>query len=844
MQELKSKPVWLLWKLTDNKKRPISAITGHETGSSQAHAHEWTTYSNAAEKMSRVEAKKGKEGSKCGSQRGSQRSQRGTKRGSGFIIPEGYFFLDVDHQEADSPLVRELMLLLPTYCEVSPSGNGVHFYGKCDINRLPITTDGKTDDKAESNGTDGKEADGKRAYSKGQRNQRKLSKEYYTKNPQNGLELYIGGLTNRFSTFTGNRISEAEGIADCTEALLQVLEQKMKKSTKCAQWGAGIADADDAQDSDDAQFLRLTEADIPAILSDLRKQKNAKKFISLFDDGEIPARKTQSEADAALCAMIAFRAGPNPELIDSIFRQSALYRNKWDREDYASRTIEAGIEACHGNFHPAVRRDPAMPPFIIIKKGKPSVSSTMLASYVKEQIPFIIVRASAKSDARIYVYRNGVYSHYAKDVFTGLVKGFIEAFDHNLVKMHTVYETVSILCNDENYVPSNLLNSDARFVNVKNGLLDIKSMKLLPHSPDVYSTIQIPIDYDPSDSVNPAHSAHSAHSAASSAASSAMSSNTSSNTPVFDRYLDTLADGQEDKKRFLLEFLGACLSNVPGHYMKKALFMYGPGDSGKSQLKLLAERLIGEDNHTGIDLSQMEARFGSADIYGKRLAGSADMSFMTISELKIFKKATGGDTLFAEFKGKDSFKFIYKGLLWFVMNKLPKFGGDNGQWVYNRIIPIYCPNVIPEAERDPDLLDKMYEERAGIFYKAIMAFRAVIANGYRFHIPAEAKEKLREYRVDNNSAIEFFETMMEQRVGDVNRNDKSTVTAIYKVYKNWYTDQDYKLCYRKTHREFFTEIADYIGEKYADMTKDTHAGTSLRDYVLKKEVLDQYPFGI
>ena len=87
MQELKSKPVWLLWKLTDNKKRPISAITGHETGSNPEHACEWTTYSDAAEKMSRVEAKKGKESSQ-------RSSQRGKKRGLGFIVPEGYFFLE------------------------------------------------------------------------------------------------------------------------------------------------------------------------------------------------------------------------------------------------------------------------------------------------------------------------------------------------------------------------------------------------------------------------------------------------------------------------------------------------------------------------------------------------------------------------------------------------------------------------------------------------------------------------------------------------------------------------------------------------------------------------------
>ena len=162
---------------------------------------------------------------------------------------------------------------------------------------------------------------------------------------------------------------------------------------------------------------------------------------------------------------------------------------------------------------------------------------------------------------------------------------------------------------------------------MQNGLLDIETMELLPHDPKVYSTIQLPLLYEPKNT----------------------------RTEVFDAYLDSLTDGKEDKIRFLLEFIGAVFSNVPGYELKKALFMYGPGNSGKSQLKKLVEKIIGYENCAAIDLKQMEARFGSSSIYGKRMAGSADMSFMTIGELNIFKQATGGDAIHAEFKGKDKF---------------------------------------------------------------------------------------------------------------------------------------------------------------------------------------------
>lgn len=136
-----------------------------------------------------------------------------------------------------------------------------------------------------------------------------------------------------------------------------------------------------------------------------------------------------------------------------------------------------------------------------------------------------------------------------------------------------------------------------------------------------------------------------------------------------------------------------------------------------------------------MDLGEIEARFGTSNIYGKRLAGSSDMSFMTVDELKTFKKCTGGDSIFAEFKGKNGFEFVFGGVFWFCMNRTPRFGGDDGEWVYNRIMQVECNNVIPLEKQDKKLLDKMYAEREGIIYKAVMALKRVIANGYVFSEP-------------------------------------------------------------------------------------------------------------
>jgi hypothetical protein len=46
-----------------------------------------------------------------------------------------------------------------------------------------------------------------------------------------------------------------------------------------------------------------------------------------------------SQADLALCNELAKWCGPDHARIDALFRESGLYRGKWEREDYRRRTI-------------------------------------------------------------------------------------------------------------------------------------------------------------------------------------------------------------------------------------------------------------------------------------------------------------------------------------------------------------------------------------------------------------------------------------------------------------------------------------------------------------------------
>ena len=52
----------------------------------------------------------------------------------------------------------------------------------------------------------------------------------------------------------------------------------------------------------------------------------------------------RSEADLALCTMLAFWCGPDKVRIDRLFRQSGLMRAKWERVDYRTLTFAAALD--------------------------------------------------------------------------------------------------------------------------------------------------------------------------------------------------------------------------------------------------------------------------------------------------------------------------------------------------------------------------------------------------------------------------------------------------------------------------------------------------------------------
>ena len=238
------------------------------------------------------------------------------------------------------------------------------------------------------------------------------------------------------------------------------------------------------------------------------------------------------------------------------------------------------------------------------------------------------------------------------------------------------------------------------------------------------------------------------------------------NSPVFDGFLTDLCKTKNElltaaRKRFLLEFIGAALSDVPSsRFKQKVLFMYGPNNTGKTQMKQLAYELLGYSRCSIISTKTSATKL-KRHMAGTRLSGSSDMSEQELKWLCKFLNAPKSLTSLkdksltslegenlntpksfdkridkildkAEKFGKATKIDNFDGFFWFNMNSLPDLTALTPA-MREAIVLFECPNVV--EKRDASILDKMLKEKEAICYKASNAFSMVADSGC-FHVPA------------------------------------------------------------------------------------------------------------
>ena len=160
------------------------------------------------------------------------------------------------------------------------------------------------------------------------------------------IEIY-DRYSPRYLTVTGHRIGDHTTIQPRKKKLERLVERVLG-STPVKTAPAPVDSAGNYAKTVD-EFLSLTQS-----------ASNWEKISKLWQGETADYDGDDSAADLALCSHLAFYCGPNPEKIDELFRQSGLYRDKWERDDYRDHTISRALEGKAEFYQSAAPTNPEL----------------------------------------------------------------------------------------------------------------------------------------------------------------------------------------------------------------------------------------------------------------------------------------------------------------------------------------------------------------------------------------------------------------------------------------------------------------------------------------------------
>jgi hypothetical protein len=214
------------------------------------------------------------------------------------------FGVDLDHcRDAETgqiePWAQDIVSEIASYTELSPSRTGLHIIGR---GSLP----------------EGARRKGK-------------------------IEMYDSG---RYFTVTGMRLEGTPREINERNAQIRAIHGRLFQKEQPT--GANSQTDPKPVDLEDSELLlKMSQA---ANGSEIRKL-----YDGHWQECGFPS---QSEADMALCCHLAFWTGKDAERIDTLFRQSALYREKWNRKHhgngntYGQETIRRATEQTGETYTP------------------------------------------------------------------------------------------------------------------------------------------------------------------------------------------------------------------------------------------------------------------------------------------------------------------------------------------------------------------------------------------------------------------------------------------------------------------------------------------------------------
>lgn len=368
----------------------------------------------------------------------------------------------------------------------------------------------------------------------------------------------------------------------------------------------------------------------------------------------------------------------------------------------------------------------------------------VLAMYLVEKYDMVTV---GNKERQTYVYRGGYYTRAENELILPEIQRILGDLINKNAKTETFHKIQDATSKHREVFDE----CDPRYIPVRNGVYDVITAALLPHSPTYRFRHQFPVVY-----------------------------NNKATCPKIDAFFDQVFN--EVQRQTVEEWMGYCLYR---NYMyKKALIIVGEGDTGKTTFLELLTYMLGEDNKSGVSLHRIASdKFSSAQLYNKHVNIFDELSAEDVDDTANFKIATGGGSIMGEYKFGDQFSFKNFSKLMFACNKIPDVKDMNDEAYFNRWMVIHLEKTIPVKISNFIRTLTTEDEISGLFNVAIAGLQRLLEQDGFSYKNSGIDTKIEMMR--SSSALANFVTeMLQKDIGaEISKED------MYKAYKDFCDDR-------------------------------------------------------
>lgn len=417
--------------------------------------------------------------------------------------------------------------------------------------------------------------------------------------------------------------------------------------------------------------------------------------------------------------------------------------------------------------------------FGMTRQGEVKLDYQKFANHIKKRLKIIYTEKG-----EFWRYQNGVYIPISEE----RIKSFISKLILNNYPELLNPKTETMCC----FMLKKLSFYGGKFdkykdkICIKNGMYDVKKDKLLPHNEKYYCTIQLPIEYDKN-----------------------------AKCPKFKEFLNAVFKGNKKLIRVIQELLGYILVNSTS--AQCFFIFYGTGSNGKSVLANIFMKLIGEGNYANVSIRNLNRNFSRAKLSRVALNISTENESANgkLLDSQYVKAISSGDSIDAEFKGKDVFSFKPTCKLIFCTNTLPQFN-DKSEGFYRRImiIPFDAHFSLEDGTADINIEKSLAEEMSGIFNFAIAGLKRLKDNNFKF----TKSKKMNQMKSFYKKLVNPYEDFWYERVTTQppNTNQMNTKKEFYSEFLLWCSENKHIRYANITPRKFWIEFG---GVFYSKMNK-------------------------